>query len=155
MSYQDVCRLVNTHLWGLYSAVPLGDQATCIMAWYPTQSHYLDTEPTSPCHILARKQRLLHKSLVWLDRGPNSWSPGREDSATAPSIYILSHYISDIYHIYHIYIIYSYIQQCLPWPTKGQQWNSVRTTYKNKKHYKTSNGGVLTVLSYEYIQWLY
>ena len=42
----------SAHSWWLYSAGPLGDQATSTMIWYPTQSHYPDTEPTSPCFIL-------------------------------------------------------------------------------------------------------
>ena len=39
-------------LMALYSAAPLGDQATSSITWYLTQSHYPDTEPTSPCLIL-------------------------------------------------------------------------------------------------------
>ena len=38
----------SAHSWRLYSAVPLGDQATSTMKCYPTQSHYPDTEPTCP-----------------------------------------------------------------------------------------------------------
>ena len=37
----------SVHSSWVYSAVPLGDQAISTMAWYPTQSHYPDTEPTS------------------------------------------------------------------------------------------------------------
>ena len=36
----------------LYSASPLRDQATSTITWYPTQSHYPNIEPTSPCPIL-------------------------------------------------------------------------------------------------------
>ena len=39
----------NAHLTWLYSAAPLGDQADSTMT---TQSHYFNTEPTSPCPIL-------------------------------------------------------------------------------------------------------
>ena len=42
----------NPHSWRLYSAASLGNQATSTMTCYPTQSHYADTEPTSPCPIL-------------------------------------------------------------------------------------------------------
>ena len=42
----------SAHSWWLYSAVPLVDQAIITMTWYPTQSYYPDTEPTSHCPIL-------------------------------------------------------------------------------------------------------
>ena len=38
-------------LW-LYSAGPLGNQATSNITWYPTQPQYPDTEQTSLCPIL-------------------------------------------------------------------------------------------------------
>ena len=41
------------------SAAPLGEQATSTMTWYPTQSHYPNTKPTNPCHILIM-------SITWL-----------------------------------------------------------------------------------------
>ena len=37
----------SAHSWRPYSAVSLGNQATSIMTWYPTQSHYPVTESTS------------------------------------------------------------------------------------------------------------
>ena len=52
-SYQDGYRLMTMRTHGDFiSAAPLGDQANSTMTWYPTQSHYFDTEPTSPCLIL-------------------------------------------------------------------------------------------------------
>ena len=39
----------SAHSWQLYSAALLRDQATSTMTWYPTQSHYPDTQLTSPC----------------------------------------------------------------------------------------------------------
>ena len=42
----------NAHSWRLYCAAPLGDQAGWTITWYPTQSHYPDTEPTSPYPLL-------------------------------------------------------------------------------------------------------
>ena len=36
----------------LYSTTPLRDQAASTMTRYPTQSHYLETEQTSPCPVL-------------------------------------------------------------------------------------------------------
>ena len=41
----------SAHSWWLYSASPLGDSLASSMTWYPTQSHFADTEPTSPCPI--------------------------------------------------------------------------------------------------------
>ena len=62
------------HLRSYEDRYQLGDQAT----WYPTQSHYDDTEPTSPSPILIMKNACLKsdtcpffKSLVWLDRSSN------------------------------------------------------------------------------------
>ena len=37
----------SAHSWPLYSAVPLGHQATNTMNWYPIQSQYPDAEPTN------------------------------------------------------------------------------------------------------------
>ena len=38
--------------WWLYMVAPLGNQATSIMTWYPTQSYNPETEPISPCPAL-------------------------------------------------------------------------------------------------------
>ena len=40
------------HSWWLYSAAPLGDEIASTMIWYPTQSHYPDTERSSTCPTL-------------------------------------------------------------------------------------------------------
>ena len=42
----------SAHSRWLYSAASLEHQAVSSMVCYPTQSHYPDTEPTSPCPIL-------------------------------------------------------------------------------------------------------
>ena len=44
----------------LYSATPLGDQVpgTSTIIWYPTHSHYRDTDTTSPCHIVIMTSRM-------------------------------------------------------------------------------------------------
>ena len=47
-SYQDGCRSLTVHTHGDF----IGDQATCIMTQFLTQSHYLGTELTSPCPVL-------------------------------------------------------------------------------------------------------
>ena len=66
----------SAHSWWLYSAAPLGKQANNTMTWYPTHSHYPDTEPTSPCPMLIRPSTGLgsnkyqfYTSMVWLDNG--------------------------------------------------------------------------------------
>ena len=63
----------SAHSWRLYS------QAAGTMTWYPTQSHYPDTELTSPCCILLVLHARLgsdkchfNKSLAWLNLEPNS-----------------------------------------------------------------------------------
>ena len=75
------------HSWCLYSADPLENQAASTMTQYPdpTQSYYLDTEPTCPCSVLLMEsvwwgtnKYQFHKLLVWLDWGPNSQSPAYE-----------------------------------------------------------------------------
>ena len=43
----QVMTCASVHSWRLYSAAPLGDQATSTMTWYPTQPQYPDTEPVS------------------------------------------------------------------------------------------------------------
>ena len=69
----------SAHTWQLYSAAPLGNQATTTMTQHPTQSHYPTTELTSPCPILLMSSARLgsnkyqfYKSLVWLDQEPNA-----------------------------------------------------------------------------------
>ena len=42
----------SAHSCGLYCGASLGNQTISTMTWYPTQSHYSDTEPTSPCPLL-------------------------------------------------------------------------------------------------------
>ena len=82
----------SSRSWWLYSAAPLGSQAISTMTWYPTQSHYPDTEPNSPCSILIMPNTWLgsdkyefDKSLIWFEtmifrmRDQSS-----TDSATAP-----------------------------------------------------------------------
>ena len=66
----------SVHSWWLYSAVPLRTQAVSTMIWYPIESHYFDTEPTSPCPILITPSTWLrnnkhkcYKLSVWLDHG--------------------------------------------------------------------------------------
>ena len=67
----------SVHLWRLYSAARLGNQVASTMTQFPTQSHYPDTEPTSPCPILIMSSTRLgsdkyqFKSLVWLDQVSN------------------------------------------------------------------------------------
>ena len=66
--------------------------------WYPTQSHYPDTELTSPCpysingeHQTRKRQFInFYKSLSWLDRGSHlwvqiRWSPITGDVRSSPS----------------------------------------------------------------------
>ena len=61
----------RAHPWQFYSAASLGHQAIGPMTCYPTQSHYLSTESTSPYHILimlsarlGNQQVSILKSLV-------------------------------------------------------------------------------------------
>ena len=63
----------SAHSWRLYSAALLGDLATSTVTCYSTQSHYPDTEPTSPCSILIMRGTRLgsnkyqFKSHWWFD----------------------------------------------------------------------------------------
>ena len=42
----------SAHSWWLFSAFPPGNQAAGTKTQYPSQAHYLDTEPSSPCPTL-------------------------------------------------------------------------------------------------------
>ena len=42
----------SVYSWQLYIAISLGHEAAGTMTCYPTQSHFPDTESTSPCPIL-------------------------------------------------------------------------------------------------------
>ena len=74
----------SVQLWRLYSAATQGVQPTATMNQYPTQSHYPDTELTSPCPILVISNATLRsekyqfcKPLAWLVRisnpPPSTW----------------------------------------------------------------------------------
>ena len=70
----------SAHSWRLYSAVPLGNQATSIMTRYPAQPCYPTV--TSPCPILLTPSAKLGSnkyqfSLFYLGWGLNSRSPAR------------------------------------------------------------------------------
>ena len=73
----------SAHSWQLYGAAPLGHQVTSTMTWYHTQSHYPDTEITSPRPTLinnaerqARERQVsILKPLVWLDQGLSLQGP--------------------------------------------------------------------------------
>ena len=48
----------------LYSTASLEHQATDSMTCYPTESHYPDTEPTNPCHILIMLSAMLEAASI-------------------------------------------------------------------------------------------
>ena len=86
----------SAHSWRLYSAAPLGNKQRGgnTMTWYPTHSHYPDTEPTSPCPILIMQSIWLgghtyktSESLVWLDQGSNP--EGSESSISQNGIWMV------------------------------------------------------------------
>ena len=54
---------VSAHPWWLYSVASLGEQATSTMTSCPTQSHYSDTESTSPFPILMTPNSNKHQSI--------------------------------------------------------------------------------------------
>ena len=83
----------RAHSWWLYSTAPLGDQATIIMIWYPTQLHYPDSEPTSPWPTLIMPsvwlgQVYIFKSLVWLGQCSNPLSPNLPISQNAIHVHV-------------------------------------------------------------------
>ena len=66
----------SAHSSRLYTVASVGDQATITMTQYPTQSHYPDTESTSPWPILLMPspwQLSIFNSFVWLDQDSNVW----------------------------------------------------------------------------------
>ena len=65
----------NAHSWRFYSAASLRNRNVSSITWYLTQSHYADTELTSPFSILLMPSVRLgsdeyqfYKSLVWPDQ---------------------------------------------------------------------------------------
>ena len=90
----------SAHSLQLYSADPLGEQASSIITWYSNQSHYPDTEPTSPFRILIMLSingefiplhSCLHTSREWYtsqkcDNGGTTtthWWPSEEWNCTS------------------------------------------------------------------------
>ena len=52
--------------WSDYGIAPLRHETNSIMTWYPTQSHYPGTEPTSPCPALVMRIALwLSRRIEW------------------------------------------------------------------------------------------
>ena len=51
ISYHGHVRM-DPELWLCTHGDFRGNQATSTITWYPTQSHYPDTKPTSPCTVL-------------------------------------------------------------------------------------------------------
>ena len=83
----------SVHSVRIYNAAPPGDQATSTMTWHHSQSHYPDTNSTSPCALLivSRKQHVsIFKSLVWVK--PNDLPKGEKDAQLIqPSCLVDSH----------------------------------------------------------------
>ena len=57
----------SAHSWRLYSAAPLGNQAASTVTQFPTQSHYPNTEPTSPCLLLIMLSTQLRSNKYQFD----------------------------------------------------------------------------------------
>ena len=53
----------SVHSWKGFSAAPLGDQHRDLS---PTQSHYVDPEPTRPCPILILLSTSSQKQQVYI-----------------------------------------------------------------------------------------
>ena len=89
----------SVYSWWLCSAISLGNQTINTMTWYPTQSQYPDTDPTSSCPILIMPSSWLgsdkyqfYKLLIWCDQGFDSTisctqDPCFTESVTAPDRY--------------------------------------------------------------------
>ena len=58
----------SAHSRRLYSATQLGNQAVSTMTWYPTQSHYHNTDLTSPCPILIMPSTWLGSDKYQFDK---------------------------------------------------------------------------------------
>ena len=83
----------SVHLWWPFCAAPVGNQATATMTWYPTQSHYPDTEVTSSCPILLMPNTRLGSDIVINLTEPrtklpisHTRFPRSTDSTTAPGL---------------------------------------------------------------------
>ena len=59
---------MGTHSWWHYTVVHLEDQTIGTMSQYPTQSHYPDTELTSPYHILLLLSATLGSVMYQFDK---------------------------------------------------------------------------------------
>ena len=116
------------------------------MTWYPTRSHYPDTEPTSPCPILIMPSTWLgsdkyqfYKSLIWLDHGFNptifqTRGPCSTDSATMPDNLYSVHssfgcvtYLQDTVCIRTLYTLYVHTTAPPYRQTSSQTTHSVQT----------------------------
>ena len=75
-----------------------GDHTASTMTWYPTQSHYLDTEPTSPCLILLMQN-------AWLRNDKYQFLSRLFNSTRAWTYAFESCYISKHNQAYRIVVI--------------------------------------------------
>ena len=133
------------HSWQLYSAASLEHQATVTMTGYPTQLHYPDTEPTSPCTLLIMQSVILGSDMYqfysqWLELDQGSkikvqiwtgdlqipWSPrtgGRRSTHLAIPIGFqtkldswMAYFTSSPYcSIFHPYLVGSICLSVLDW----------------------------------------
>ena len=117
------------HSWLLHSVVPLGNQTTRTMNWYPTQSHNPDIMLTSawPITLMSRTRRgsenyQLYKSLVWLHLLPifRMRVLCSTDSAKAPCLVSRVYSDSWINYIHILTLIFTQNPKMVK-PVKWQQ----------------------------------
>ena len=71
----------SRHSWRIYSAAPLGDQATSCMTLYPTRSHYPEhwaaqslPYPSNTKYLVRNQRVSIFKSFVWFHQlGSNKY----------------------------------------------------------------------------------
>ena len=79
-SFVCCCFTSLQHRWSyydayrLYSAAPLRDQSTNTINWYPTQSHYPQTEPTYTIAMSVHCHTSV-PNLIWLSMWPGYKTP--------------------------------------------------------------------------------
>ena len=149
------------HSWWLHSAAPLRNQAVSTMTWYPTQSHYPDTEPTHPCTIimmmctwLGSDKYQFHKSLVWPDHAGslkrNAFELQSDQVTWFWNVVTLPSYKTTVDGIMVSYLGFIVL---LYWnTTQPAQWPDILNQYPDSEH--TGSCGILDMPTVETIPFI-
>ena len=126
--YQDRYQLVTVHTHGDFvECCSTGSLTTSIMTWYPIQSFYPNTEPTSPCPILIM-------SSAWLGSDKYQFLSHWFDSTRIRiQVHVFDFYVMRVFMIHNVLMRYP-IYHCLYKRGGNQMKKTFRSTLTYVHH---------------------